>query len=212
VAPNDGLGDEGDHLIRAEPQNLIFERLRGARGIGLVALTLEVQAIGVARVDMMSFDPQRAKLRTAPFVAAGGERAERVAVIALAPRDDMAALRLAFLDKKLARHLERRLDRLRAAADEIDAGHAGGRVRDEAIGKLLRDLRGEEAGMGVSDGVELAMQCGENIGMAMAEAGDGGAARGVEVALAVAVDEFDALAADGDRHRGIGGAVEDVGH
>ena len=46
------------------------------------------------------------------------KRAERIAVIALAPRDDMAALGLADLDEILARHLERRLDRLGAAADQ----------------------------------------------------------------------------------------------
>ena len=60
------------------------------------------------------------------------EGAERIAVIALAPGDDMAALRLADLDKILARHLERRLDRLRTAAHQIDA------ARDPAGASSIR--------------------------------------------------------------------------
>src|ERR1700759_2870515 len=48
--------------------------------------------------------------------------------------------------------------------------------------------------------------------MAVAEAGDRGAAGGVDVGLAGLVKQFDALAADGDRHVGIGGAMKNVGH
>jgi hypothetical protein len=60
-------------------------------------------------------------------MAADRERAERVAVIAHPPGDEMAALRLAALDEVLARELERDLHRFRAAADERDASGAEAR-------------------------------------------------------------------------------------
>ena len=44
---------------------------------------------------MMRLDQQRREGRAAPFVAAGRQRAQRIAVIALAAGDDVAALRLA---------------------------------------------------------------------------------------------------------------------
>src|ERR1700734_2180566 len=72
----------------------------------------------------MGLDQKRLELRPAPGVAADGQGAERIAMIALPPGDDMTALRLADLDKILARHLERRRDRLRAAAHEMDVGQA----------------------------------------------------------------------------------------
>ena len=86
---------------------------------------------------MVGFDQQRAELGAAPFVAAGRQCAQRVAVIALPPRDDVPALRLALLDEILPRHFQRRLDRFRSAADEIDVIDACGRVLDQAIGQIL---------------------------------------------------------------------------
>ena len=94
----------------------------------------------------MRLDQQRAELRAAPFVAAGRERAERVAVIALAAGDDVAPLRLARLDEILPRHLERRLDRFRAAGDEIGVADALRRVRRSSLsasasaGSLVKKL------------------------------------------------------------------------
>jgi hypothetical protein len=143
-------------------------------------------------------------------VAAGRERAERIAVVALAPGDDVPAPRLAGLEKILPRHLERRLDRLRTAADEIGVGEARRRVLDEAVGEPFGDFGGEEAGMGVGERVELAAQRREHVGMAMAEARHRRAAGGVEIAIAGAVDEFDAGAADGERRRDAGGSVEQM--
>ena len=72
----------------------------------------------------MRLDQQRREWPALPFAAADRERAERDAVIALPPGDEMAALRLAALDEILPRELERRLDRFRAAADEEDVADA----------------------------------------------------------------------------------------
>ena len=133
-------------------------------------------------------------------------------MIALMPRDDVPALAFAFLDKILAGHLQRRLDRLRSAAHEIDMVEARGRILDQAIRQPLGDLGREEAGMGIGDGIELAVKRRENIRVAVTETGHRRAAGCIEVAFAIAVEQFDAFAADGDRHHGIGGAVKNMGH
>ncbi len=161
---------------------------------------------------MVGFDQQRAKLRATPFVAAGRKRAQRIAVIALAARDDVPALRLALLDEILTRHFQRGLDRFRSAADEIDVIDTFRRGLDQPIGELFGDFGREEAGMGIGELVELLMQGGDHIRVAVAKAGHRGAARGVDVAFAGLIEQFDALATDGDGHFGVGGAMKNMGH
>ncbi len=118
----------------------------------------------------MGLDQQGLELGAPPGVAADRERAERVAVIALAPRDDMGALGLTDLDKILARHLERRLDRLRAAADQIDVAQPGRGVLDQPVGETLGDFGREKGRVRVGDRVELPPHGGEHVRMPMAEA------------------------------------------
>ena len=83
---------------------------------------------------MVRLDQQRGELLALPFAAADRERAERDAMIALAPRYDVSPLRLATLDEILPRELERSLDRLRSAADVED-------VADARSGRARRDRR-----------------------------------------------------------------------
>jgi hypothetical protein len=78
----------------------------------------------------MGLDEQGLELGAPPGVAPDRQSAQRIAVIALAPRNDMAALRLADLNTLLARHLERRLDRFGTAADQIDMAQSGRGVLD----------------------------------------------------------------------------------
>src|SRR5689334_4377122 len=85
-------------------------------------------------------------------------------------------------------------------------------ISDQVIGETLRHFRGEEAGMGIGDGVELFAQCGNHVGMAMTEARDGGTARGIEIAAAFGVDDLDAAPADRDARRRAGLAMQDVSH
>src|ERR1700678_3007194 len=99
----------------------------------------------------MGLDQKRLELRPAPVVAADGQGSERIAMIALPPGDDMTALRLADLDKILARHLERRLDRLRAAADEIDTAQARRSILDQPVGEAFGDFGGEESGVRIGE-------------------------------------------------------------
>jgi hypothetical protein len=112
----------------------------------------------------------------------------------------------------LPRHLERRLDRLRSATDEIDVVEAGRGVFDEAVGETLGCLSREERGVGVGERVELLVQRRNHVGVAVAEAGDGGAARGVEITAPAGVDNLEARPRDGDGHDGVCGAVQNVRH
>ena len=160
----------------------------------------------------MRLDQERLELRAPPRISAGGEGAKRVAVVALATRDDMAALRLADLDKILARHLERRLDRLRAAAHQIDAIEAGGSVLDQTVGQTFGGLGSEKGGMRIGELIELFVHGREHVRMSVAEARDGRASRGVEIAPAFGVDDLDARAGDGDRHDSVRGAMQNMRH
>ena len=131
-------------------------------------------------------------------------------MVALAPRDEVAPFRLADLDEVLARQLERGLDRLGAARDEIDVRHALGRARDQVVGELFRDLGGEKARVRVGDAVDLLVHRAQDVGVTVAEAGHRGAAGGVDVRLAVAVDDLDAASGDRDRQRPPQLAVQDM--
>ena len=149
---------------------LILERLRGSGRVVRVALALPLKPIGVAGVDVMALDQQGLELRSPLRIAADRESAQRVAVIALAPRNDMAALGLADLDKILSRHLKRRLDRLRTAADQIDMAQSGRSVLDQAVGETLSDFGGEKGRVSVRERVELPAHGGEHVRMPVAEA------------------------------------------
>src|SRR5581483_7586331 len=69
-----------------------------------------------------------------------------------------------------------------------------------------------EARMGVGQLVELGVHGREHVGVAVAEAGDGGAARGVDVLPAAGIPDADALPALGHGVAVSDGAMEDAGH
>jgi hypothetical protein len=169
--PNHGLGHEGDHALRADLEQLVLEGLSGARCVVGVAFALALQTVGVAEVDVMRLDQERLELGAPLRVSACLQRSQGVPVVALASRDEHAALGFARLDKILARHFERRLDRLGPAADEHDVIDAGGRVLDQPVSETLGDIGSEERRMRIGEGVELLVQGGEHRRMAMPEAG-----------------------------------------
>ena len=121
VAPGYRLGDEGDHAAGAGLEDGLLQLVRHAHAVLLLGLAFLAIAVGVARRDVPGAHQQRPELRAAPRVAADGERAQRVAVIALPPADEMRAVRLADLEEVLARELERRLHAFRPAGNEVDA-------------------------------------------------------------------------------------------
>ncbi len=153
VAPPTGLGDEA--RSRLSPPSSSIAASSSLREPLAVLLAASRRRAGrgtrsTARRASTSIS-SGANCSPPPLVAADRERAQRVAVVALAARDEVRALRLADLDEILARELERGLDRLRAAGDEIDVRHAVGCVRDEMVGQLLGDRRGEEARVRVGE-------------------------------------------------------------
>ena len=145
--------------------------------------------------------------RAADHVAADAERAEGVAVVALAAGDETVALRLADLQHVLAGELQRRLGRLRAGGDEVGAGEAGRLVADENLGERLGRLVGVEAGVGVGEAVQLIAQRGQHARMAVPDGRDGGAAGPVDHGVAARVGQADAATVAGDGRRGFQVAV-----
>jgi hypothetical protein len=64
--------------------------------------------------------------------------------------------------------------------------------------------------MRVGDLVDLLVHRAQDVGVAVAETGHRGAAGGVEILLAVAVDDRDAVPADRDRQRPAQLAMQDM--
>ena len=194
---DDGLGEERRDGVGAKPLKLGFELGGEPRHELRVRFAVVLLVIGKGRRHMAEGGREQRRIgRAAPGVAAGGERAERVAVIALPPRDEMLPLRLAALDEILPRELDAGLDRLRSAADEIGVGETAGLMPDQRFGERLGRLGGEEGGVRIGQRRGLLRHRRDHARMLMAEAGDRRAAGGVDHAPPVLGKEIDAFAAD----------------
>ena len=209
---DDRFRDESDHRLGAELYKARLELVGGTLCIGLCGFALVPVAVFVAGVDVVARNEDGGKGLAPPRVAADRERAQRVAVIALAAGDEMAALWLLALDEVLTRHLERGFDRLRSSRNQIDLGHARRRVGDELVRERLGHAGGEEARVGVREAIELCVHRGEDRGMLVTETGHRSASARIDVAPSFAVDEIDALAADGKRIPMLNLALKDVRH
>src|SRR5690606_6605551 len=99
---NDRFGHEGGHGFRADALEFGFQLGGKAAYEGIIALIVLLLTVGESRRDMAErFRQQRRIRRTAVGVAADGQRAKRVAVIALPAGNEMRAARLADLDEIL---------------------------------------------------------------------------------------------------------------
>jgi hypothetical protein len=87
----------------------------------------------------------------AHHVAAGGEGAERVAVVALPAGDEAGALGLADLEEVLAGKLDGGFVAFGAGGTEIGVAEAAGFVADEGFREFLGGLVGEQGGVDVGD-------------------------------------------------------------
>src|SRR6185312_13359471 len=120
--------EEGRDGLRTEALDLVLELVGDAAAVGLLGLRGILVAIGEARRDVRRVEQPRLIAAPPRRMAADRERADGVAVIGLAPRDQPRALLLADLEEILARELERRLDRLGAALYEEHLVEVAGRV------------------------------------------------------------------------------------
>ncbi len=210
--PADGLRDERDHPVGPDPLDRRVQFGSEPRAVSLGGFAVPLVPVRIARGDVLDVDKERSELAPARLIAADRERAQRVAVVALPPRDERRALRLPDLDEILARHLQRRLDRLRAPAHEIRMARPGRRRPDQAVGEFLGDPRGEEAGVRIGEPVRLRAHRRQHVGVSVAEAGNRGASTRVEVFLAGGVGDEHAAGGDGDGRRLPKVAVQDVRH
>jgi len=207
------LRHEGDHGVRAKPEKLGFEFGEQAGHVVGVGLVVGAVAVGVAGRDVVEVGAQHRRVQRAPHgVAAGRQRAERVAVIALPARDDMHALRLPGLDEMLSRQLQRRLAALRPGGAEPGMREAARRVADQQIRQALGAFAGIERGMGVGQLVQLCPHGRQHPGMAVAKAGNRGTAGAVDHRAAIGLVQKHALAADGDGRVLMQAAVDQSRH
>ena len=106
------LGHEGNDRLRADTLKLGLQLGGKAGDVVGVTLGRRLKMLGKAWRDVTESLRQDRLVGRAPGdVTADGHRAEIVAVIALAARDEMRSLRLAELDVILPGHLERRFHR-----------------------------------------------------------------------------------------------------
>ncbi|MDT4858564.1 hypothetical protein FQZ97_930390 [compost metagenome] len=133
-------------------------------------------------------------------------------MVALATGDHVAALGLADFHEVLARQLQRRFHRLGAAGDEVHRLQSLRRTLDQEVRQRFHRLAGEEGGVGIGERADLLADRLDHAGVAVAEAGHRRAAAGVQVALALAVDQIGAVAADGGGVALGKAAVEYVAH
>src|SRR5687768_15737532 len=194
------LGNEGDGAALAQFGDRHIEALRRALGIIFVALSLVLVAVCKARLDQADGRNQNWIIELAPrFVAGNGQRADRVAVIGMPAGNEMIAGRFAALDPKLAGKFQCRLRRLRAAGDEKRPPRSAGSPSREAFCQLFRRSAGEEGRMDELKLLELPLGGLDHARMTVAEAGNGGPARGIEILLACRIAYVAALPADGGR-------------
>ena len=106
-------------------------------------------------------------------------------MIALPARDEVRALGLADLDEILARELQRGLGAFRTGRAEIGVRQPAGFAVQHDIREVLGGLAAERSGMGIGHGGGLPADRLGDAAVAVAEAGDRRAARGVDDPAAV---------------------------
>ena len=124
----------------------------------------------------------------------------------------MAALRLADLDKILARQFQRGLHRLGPARDEINAVYPLGRMGNRLVGQRLGGGGCEKTGVGKGNRVQLRLDRRGHLGVAMAQTRHGSAARSVKIGFAVHIIQVNALPVRNGRRQRFGMSGEHMGY
>ena len=142
------------------------------------------------------------------MLARQSERAEGRPVIAL-PAGNEARLRgLPDSNEVLPRDLQRRLNDLRSATDDVGVRKPLGRALEQTLSQLLRGLAGEERRVHAVEASALVAHRGHHSRMATARAREGRPAAGIRLASADAIGQPQALAEDCDWQLGPERAVQ----
>ncbi len=177
----DGFRDECDDVFAADALDRSCKLLRQPLTVLLGRFAVALVAIRVSRRNMLDVDQQRRELPPAPLVAADRQRAERIAVIAVAACDKARALRLTLLNEILPRELQRSFHRFRAAGHQISVRGAAGRRRDQRVRQLLGDFGRKKARVRVRDAIDLRVHRSQHVRMAVTEARHRSAAGRVQI-------------------------------
>jgi hypothetical protein len=144
--------------VHVDTRGALHERLDDDRRAAVGMLGQQrAQRVGVAGRHLPGVEEQRAVEGMEELDAAHGDRAQRVAVVAVGQADEARAPPLAALVVELVGHLERDLARRRAVVGEEHAAEPLGREVDQALGQLgRRGVRQAEHGR-VRDAIELVL-------------------------------------------------------
>ena len=107
-----GLGHEGDDAVCALGDDGRFKLSGQAQAVLFGGFIRALFTVWIAGRNVRGGHQDGCKGLTPPGVATHRQRPQRIAVVALAPRNELRALGLTDFHEVLARHLERRLDRL----------------------------------------------------------------------------------------------------
>jgi hypothetical protein len=111
---------------------------------------------------------------------------------------------------ELTGELDRRLHGFGTAGNEIDAVEIARCQRRQTLGKVFGRIGGEEARVGVGKPVDLVVDGSFQLGVGMAKTGNRRAAAGIQIALAVGINQKGPFAGDGDRQVGLGMARKNM--
>ncbi len=171
---DDRFGDKGHHVFRSQPKDFRLQFAGDPLAIFKSSFSFPATAIFETWSDMGRFDHQRRKWLTSPLIAACCQRAKRIAVIALTPRNYPVTGWFALFKKVLTGELERRFNGFGPSRNEIDTVKVSRSPCHEQIRELFRRFRREKSGMCKGDPVHLILDCLCNVRIGMPKAGDSG--------------------------------------
>ena len=189
----DRLGDQGgDRLGALELDHLLDEADVGRGDVGRV--DVEGRAVRVGGVEMDEARRQGLVGALARAPAARRERLAGHAVIAAVVREHLVLAWVAGLAVELARHLDRRLDRLRAAAAPLERRVPGRQERQELSRQLEAAVARGHRRRRERESRELPRRGLDDAGVAVAEAQAERPGEPVDVPAAVDVPHPDPVA------------------
>ncbi len=194
----DRLGDQGgDRLGAFELDHLLDEPDVGGADLG--GIDVEGWAVGVGRVEMDEAGRERLVRAPARAPAARRQCVARHPVIGAVVREHLVLAGIAGLAVELAGHLDRGLDRLRAAAPPLERRVLGRQEREELSGELEAPVARRHRRRGEGESRELSRRGLDEPRVPVPEAEAERAGEPVEVPAPVHVPDADPVALGQDQ-------------